>query len=359
MAITHGDTNGIGYEVIFKTFEDPTMLELCTPIIYGSPKVAAYHRKTLNLDVPFNIISNAAEARDGHLNMLTTFDEDVKVELGSPTEESRAAAQKAMALAREDLQKGLYDVLVVAPVVPGRTPVRDDKSLMVMVCDAIRIGLVTNRLPIKEVAEAITTEKIATKGSILNLCLKRDFRISSPRIAVLALNPQEGAEEQYVIAPAIEAMEKEGIQAFGPYQADDFFGNALYDSFDGVLAMYDDQGNVPFKTLAHEYGIKLKAGISPVCVAPGHGPAFDIAGKGIADEASMRHAVYSAIDIFRHRRDYDEPLANPLPKLYHEKREDGEKARFAVKIKEPFKKGSTAADDAAFAKSQRRENEEK
>jgi len=189
------------------------------------------------------------------------------------------------------------------------------------------------------------------KGTIFYNSLKRDFRISNPRIAVLALNPQEGAEEQNVIAPAIEAMEKEGIQAFGPYLADVFFGNALYDAFDGVLAMYDDQGNVPFKTLAQEYGIKLKAGINPVCVAPGHGPAFDIAGKGIADEASMRHAVYTAIDIFRHRIDYDEPLANPLPKLYHEKREDGEKARFAVKIRDPFKKTHTPADDSASAKS--------
>ena len=345
VAITHGDTNGIGYEVILKAFEDPVMLELCTPIVYGSPKVASYHRKALELDVPFSIINNAEEAHENRLNMLATFDDEVKVELGQPTDESAEAARKAMSRAKEDLQKGLYDVLVQGPVQPVASPQKEEKPLTMMIGDAVRIGLVTTRLPIKEVAQAITTEKIVDKGRIFNTSLKRDFRISNPRIAVLALNPQTGTEEQTIIAPAVEAMEKEGIQAFGPYLADAFFGEGLYYDFDGVLAMYDDQGIVPFKTLAHEYGVKFKAGITAICTTPDHGPAFDIAGKGVADASSMRHAIYTAIDMFRHRAEYDEPLANPLPKLYHEKREDGDKARFAVKTKEQPKNPSTPADD--------------
>lgn len=337
VAITHGDTNGIGYEVILKALEDPMMLELCTPIIYGSPKVAAYHRKAMELATQFNTINNAEDANPDRVNLLVTFDEDVKVEFGQPTDESAEAARKAMARAKEDLQKGLFDVLVTAPVRSNLNPPREDRALTVMASDMIRIGLVTNHLPIKEVAQAITVEKIVEKGSIFHASLRRDFRISSPRIAILALNPQLGAEEEQVIKPAVEALEGKGIQAYGPYVADEFFGKDMYYDFDGVLAMYDDQGVVPFKTLAPEYGVKLKAGISVVVVTPNHGPAFDIAGKGEADEQSMRHAIYAAIDMFRYRGEYDAPLGNPLPKLYHEKREDGEKARFAIRAKDQFK----------------------
>jgi len=339
VAITHGDTNGVGYEVILKAFEDPVMLELCTPVIYGSAKVAAFHRNALGLETPFTAINGAEEIRDGRLNLLTTFDEEVKVEFGQPTEESASAARKALARAKEDLQKHLYDVLVLGPVQPNPSPARDDKSLTVLVSDTVRIGLLTNHLPIKEVPAAITAEKVAEKCRVFHASLRRDFRISNPRIAVLALNPQEGTEEQEAILPAIATLEKEGIQAFGPYVADAFFGSNSFEQFDGVLAMYDDQGNVPFKTLSPEYGVKLKAGITAVCTTPDHGPAFDIAGKNLADPSSLRHAVYMAIDMYRHRQEYDEPLAHPLPKLYHEKREDGEKARFAIpKAKDLFKK---------------------
>ncbi len=331
VAITHGDTNGIGYEVILKAFEDPTMLELCTPIVYGSPKVASYHRKALGLETQFLIVDKAEDARDGRLNLLTTFDEEVKVEFGTPTDESDTAARKAVARAKEDLQKGLYDVLVQAPMRSNASPGKEDKSLTMMVSDLVRIGLVTTHLPLKDVPGAVTVEKIVDKAAIFFASLRRDFRISNPRIALLALNPQLGSEEETIIKPAIEQLEKQGIQAFGPYVADDYFGEKMYYDFDGVLAMYDDQGLVPFKTLAVDGGVKLKAGISAICTTPDHGPAFDIAGKGVADEQSMRQAIYTAIDMYRHRIDYDEPLAHPLPKLYHEKREDGEKARFAVR----------------------------
>ena len=329
VAITHGDTNGIGYEVILKAFEDSMMFDLCTPIIYGSPKVASYHRKALSLETQFSVIDKAEDARDGRLNLLNTFDEEVKVELGVPSDESDAAARKAVARAKEDLQKGLYDVLVQAPMRSGAVRAKEDKSLTMMVSDVVRIGLVTTHLPLKEVPAAVTVEKIVDKATIFHASLRRDFRISNPRIALLALNPQIGAEEEKVILPAIEQIEKLGIQAFGPYVADDFFGQQMYYGFDGVLAMYDDQGLVPFKTLAVDYGVKLKAGISAICTTPDHGPEFDIAGKGVADPQSLRHAIYTAVDMYRHRISYDEPLAHPLPKLYHEKREDGEKVRFA------------------------------
>jgi 4-hydroxythreonine-4-phosphate dehydrogenase len=229
----------------------------------------------------------------------------------------------------------------MAPVKPNPNPAKEDRSLLVMLNDVVRIGLATNRLPIKDVPQAITIEKLVEKGVMFNKSLKRDFRISNPRIAVLALNPQPGTEEQEVILPAIEALEKERVQAFGPYVADEFFGEQMFEQFDGVLAMYDDQAIAPFKTLTQEYGVKLKAGITAVCTTPDHGPAFDIAGEGIASEQSLRHAVYTAVDMYRNRINYDEPLAHPLPKLYHEKREDGEKVRFAIpkaKDREPQKK---------------------
>ena len=338
VAITHGDTNGIGYETILKAFEDPMMFELCTPIIYGSPKVAAFHRKAMNLETQFTIVNQAEDARDGKLNLLATFDDEVMVEFGQSTEASDEAGRKAMVRAKEDLMKHLYDVLVMAPVKPSNNRAKEDKSLTVMVSEAVRIGLVTTHLPLKEVPAAITAEKICEKARIFHQSLKRDFRISNPRIAVLALNPQEGTEEKEIIRPAIDTIEKEGIQAFGPYLADQFFGENLYEQFDGVLAMYDDQGNVPFKTLAQEYGVKLKAGISAIVTTPDQDPSFDIAGKGIADAQSLRHAIYTAIDMYRHRLEYDAPLAHPLPKLYHEKREDGDKARFTLpRPKDQFK----------------------
>lgn len=337
VAITHGDTNGIGYEIILKAFEDTTMLDLCTPIIYGNPKIATYHRNALKLDTPFSIINNAEEAHPDKLNLLVTFDEDVKVEFGLPTTESAEAAHKAMQRAKDDLKKGLYDVLVQAPVISSHTPDPNDKSLLIMFADDIRMALATNHLPIKDVAQNITTDMITSKCRLLHTSLRRDFRINNPRIAVLALNPQLGGEEEGIISPAIRDVESTGIQAYGPYTADDFFGNSLQYNFDGILAMYDDQGNVPFKTLAREYGVKMKAGFPFVITTTDHDPCFEIAGKGTADPASLRHAIYAAIDIFRNRIHYDEPLANPLPKLYHEKREDGEKARFAVKAKDQFK----------------------
>ena len=368
VAITQGDTNGIGYEVIFKVFEDPAMLELCTPIIYGSPKIAAYHRKALNLETNFSIINNAAEARDGRVNLLTCFDEEVK--LGKPSPEAGEAALKALDRAMTDYRSGLYDVLVTAPInkatiqspgfhFPGHTEYIEtsvgegQKALMILMNEDLRVALVTTHLPIKDIAKAINKDVIMEKATIFHQALRRDFRISSPRIAVLSLNPHAGddgllgSEEKDIIRPAIEELAAKGIQAFGPYPADGFFGSGNYSRFDGVLAMYHDQGLAPFKTIALEDGVNYTAGLPIVRTSPDHGTAYDIAGQGKADESSMRHAIYTAIDIFRNRIHFDEPLANPLPKLFHEKREDGDKARFAIpRPKDMFKKGTEKKTDA-------------
>ena len=361
VAITHGDTNGIGYEVILKTFADPEMFELCTPIIYGSPKVAAYHKKLLGLNTQFSIIDNAAEAKDGRLNMLATFDEEVKVEFGESSAMAGEAALKALDRAMTDFRSEYYDVLVTAPInkkniqsdlfhFHGHTEYIEDcvgegnKALMILTNGSLRVALVTTHLPIKDVAKAITKEAIIEKATILHKSLKRDFRISNPRIAVLALNPHAGDagvigdEEQTTIVPAIEELAEQGIQAFGPYPADGFFGSGQYDKFDAVLAMYHDQGLAPFKTLAVEDGVNYTAGLPIVRTSPDHGTAYDIAGKCVADENSFRQAVYMAIDIFRNRIDYDEAYENPLPKLYHEKKDDSEKVRFNIpKPKDQFK----------------------
>ena len=352
VAITQGDTNGVGYEVILKVFSDPNILELCTPIIYGSPKIASYHRKTLNLEVPYTIINHAEEARDGRVNLLACFDDEIKIEMGQPSQEAGAAALKALDRAMTDYRSELYDVLVTAPInkatiqspsfhFPGHTEYietsvgKGEKALMILMNETLRVALVTTHLPIKDIAKAITKEGIIEKATIFHKALKRDFRISSPRIAVLSLNPHAGdngllgSEEKDIILPAIEELADKGIQAFGPFAADGFFGSGAYDHFDGVLAMYHDQGLAPFKTIALESGVNYTAGLPIVRTSPDHGTAYDIAGKGVADENSMRQAIFTAIDVFRNRKFYDEPLQNPLPKLFHEKREDGDKARFA------------------------------
>ena len=362
VAITQGDTNGVGYEVILKAFQDPTILELCTPIIYGSPKIATYHKKALNLETNFAIINNAEEARDGRVNLLACHDDEIKIEFGQPSEEAGQAAFCALDRAMTDYRSGLYDVLVTAPInkatiqnpgfhFPGHTEYIETslgegkKALMILMNDVLRVALVTTHLPIKDITKAITKEAIIEKATIFHQSLRRDFRISCPRIAVLSLNPHAGdngllgAEEKDIIQPAIEQLAENGIQAFGPYAADGFFGSGSFYYFDGVLAMYHDQGLAPFKTIALDNGVNFTAGLPIVRTSPDHGTAYDIAGQGKADENSLRQAIYTAIDIWRNRQNYDEPLQNPLPKLFHEKREDGNKARFAQpRPKDMFKK---------------------
>ena len=356
VAITHGDINGVGYEVIFKVFEDPAVLELFTPIIYGSPKVAVYHGKILGYEPQFNIISDARDAKDGRVNLVTTFEEEVKIDLGIPTPEAGEAAQRAIDRALADYAEGLFDVLVTAPVAKNSIHGFDGHTayitqhlhmpgagkeqlhgLTILVSDNLRIALVTNNVSLKDVPDAISQQKIVDKAKIFHQSLRRDMRIANPRIAVLALNPRGGEEgmlgdeEQEIIRPAIKELAAQSIQAFGPYPADDFFGNGDYAQFDGVLAMYHDQGQTPFKaitSISDDKGVRVTAGLPLIRTAPAHGVYFNLAGQGRMEADSMRHAIYEAIDIWRNRQHYDEPLANPLPKLYHEKRDDSEKVRF-------------------------------
>ena len=363
VAITHGDTNGIGYELIFKTFAEPEMLELCTPIIYGSPKIAAYHRKAMNIQANFSIINRAEDAQDGRVNLLTCFDDEVKVELGTPTKESGEAALKALDRAMTDFRSQLYDVLVACPVDNtnmssdnysyknlkeySETSIGDGaKGVKIMINESLRIALATDGLAIKDVPASLTEERLIAKIKALNTSIKRDFRISNPRIAVLALNPNaNGAEENDTIIPAIKKSEEDGINTYGPYAADEFFGHNLYEAFDCTLAMYDDQANIPFTTLMQNDGICYIASLPLVCTAPAMTPDFTNAGSGENDESALRHAIFTAIDIVRNRDEYDLPTANPLQKLYHEKRDDSEKVRFAIpKKREPDNRNGAAPE---------------
>ncbi len=357
VGITQGDLNGVGYEVIFKTFANPMMMDLCTPIVYGSPKAAAYHSKAMELETQFTIINEPEQASHSKLNLISCYDEEVKIEFGQPSPESGATALKSLERALADYSEGKIDVLVTAPInkktiqsddfhFPGHTEYIEAKVgegnkalMMLMTADnaegiqPLRVALVTTHKPIREVAEAITPEAIKEKVHILNASLKRDFMISGPRIAILALNPHAGddgligKEEQEVIIPTIEALNKEGIGCFGPYPADGFFGSGAYTHFDATLAMYHDQGLAAFKALSMTQGINYTAGLPIVRTSPDHGTAYDLAGKGIADETSMRQAVYAAIDIYRNRQRYDEAHANPLRKLYKEHRDDSDKLK--------------------------------
>lgn len=362
VAITHGDTNGIGYELIFKTFAEPEMLEICTPIIYGSPKAAAYHRNVLDIQANFSIINSAEEARDGRINLLPTYDEETKIDMGIATPESGTAALKALDRAMGDYRKGLFDVLVTAPI--NKANIKGEgfefkgnakyietcigegqKAFPILVNEQIRLASVTENIPLKDVANAITKEALAEKATIFFNTLRRDFNISNPRIAVLALNPSTnedgtfGKEETEVIIPTINELVDKGVETFGPYAADEFFGNGYYQSFDGILAMYHDQGTAPFKTIAPESGVVYLANLPAITTASDMTVDYENAGKCIESPDSFRHAVYLAIDTFNNRHRYDEPLTNPLKKLYHEKRDESEKTRFAIPKKhsgDPF-----------------------
>lgn len=348
VGITHGDFNGVGYEVILKMLDDPRILELCTPVVYGSAKIAAYYRKGLELafNIPFNQIQQASQARTDAVNIVNVIGQEAHIAPGESTPEAGEAAFIALERAVADLKEGTIDVLLTAPI--NKANIQSDtfrfaghteylasacgdgaEPLMILFNNRIRVALVTTHLPLAKIAEAITEDAIVAKLQLFNQSLTADFAIVKPRIAVLSLNPHAGdggllgAEEKEIIAPAIErARNQLKIHAFGPYPADGFFGNGLYTKFDGVLAMYHDQGLAPFKTLAMESGVNFTAGLPYVRTSPDHGTGYDIAGKGVASEASMRAALYAAIDIFRSRRTHEEMTASPLPKLYHERGRD-------------------------------------
>ena len=347
VGITHGDINGIGYEVILKAFSDPTMLELCTPVVYGSPKVAAYHRKSMDIQTNFSIVNSAADAMDNRLNILNCTEDELKVELTKPTPEAGKAALDALERALADYREGLIDVLVTAPIkkhtsqseafhFPGHTEYIQEragdgqKALMILLKDDFRVALVPGHIPVKEIATTLTKDLIVEKATIFHRSLKQDFGIDNPRIAVFSLNPHAGdsgvigTEEREIIQPAIQELISRRIQCFGPYPADGFMGSGNYEHFDGVLAMYHDQGLAPFKALAMDEGVNFTAGLPIVRTSPAHGTAYDIAGQGIAMESSFRQAIYTALDVYRNRLIEEEIHARPLRRQYYEKRDDSD-----------------------------------
>ena len=343
IGISCGDLNGIGIEVVLKCFEDTRMLADITPVLYASSHAVSFHRKALKLDeVQFHGVKDAREAIPKKLNLVNVWDEDIELELGKRSSALSAYAIKSLEAAAQDLASAKVDVLITAPIdknsmqqagfaFPGHTEFlqqmagADSDVLMVLVADGLRVGTVTGHIPLKDVAEAITTDRIVAKAKLLHQSLLRDFGVQEPRIAILGLNPHAGdggtlgSEDKERILPAVRKLVDEGIAAMGPYPADGFFGNGSYKHFDGVLAMYHDQGLVPFKTLSFGHGVNFTAGLPIVRTSPDHGTGMDIAGQGIADEGSFRAAVWLAMDVIRNREHYRTISANPLQEQKKEK----------------------------------------
>ena len=333
IGITQGDTNGIGWEIILKALADPRMTELFTPVVYGSPKAAAYYRNTVaEIEAfSFNPVASAAEARRGKAN-LVACGETADIAPGKPTPEAGRAAVEALCAAMRDLKAGHLDALVTAPF-DKETVQADDfrytghteylaaelegEAMMILCSDVLRVGLVTKHIPVSEIARNITKERIVRDLGTLRRALIEDFGIVEPRIAVMALNPHAGdggllgREEQEIIRPAIVEAFSKGVLAFGPFAADGLFAGGGYAKYDGILAMYHDQGLAPFKSLSPD-GVNFTAGLSAVRTSPDHGTAYDIAGQDKADPQSMRNAIYAAIDIAEHRRAWAEWTRNPL-----------------------------------------------
>ena len=335
VGITQGDPNGVGYEVIIKTLSDSRMLELCTPIVYGSKSAMNQHIKKINIEnFNFQLIKDCSESKKETPNFIDCEQEDFKVTFGESTKASGTSALMALEKAVDDLKKGAIDILVTAPInkdniqsgdfqFPGHTEYlasKDEKkeSLMFMVSEKLKISVVTGHIPLNEISQKLNSAVILEKITSMEKSLKLDFSIRKPKIAVLGLNPHAGdngllgKEDQEIILPAIEEAKKQGILAYGPFAADGFFGSGTFANYDGVTAMYHDQGLIPFKTLSFGQGTNFTAGLSFIRTSPDHGTGFDIAGQNIADESSLRQAIYSGMDIFKHRSTNKELLSNPL-----------------------------------------------
>ncbi|MDR0743612.1 MAG: 4-hydroxythreonine-4-phosphate dehydrogenase PdxA [Tannerella sp.] len=353
IGISQGDTNGVGYEVILKSFADPRIFELCIPILYGSSKIASFYSKLLEeaeITPPeIHIIQDAGKAIQGKLNLIRCVDDSAPTEPGRETEAGGKAARQSLKAVVTDLKKGVVNALVTAPInkhniqnekfhFPGHTEYleknfgdRNYPSLMILLNEDMRVALVTGHIPLSEVKPKLTTAGIMEKLKTFNQSLREDFGILRPRIAVLALNPHAGDngflgdEEINIIKPAIDEADKTGISVFGPYAADGFFGAQSFQLFDGILAMYHDQGLAPFKALAMEDGVNFTAGLSIIRTSPAHGTAYNIAGKNKASESSFRHALYTLIDIYRNRIRFQVATANPLRKQYVDRSGDQEK----------------------------------
>lgn len=336
VGISQGDYNGIGYEVILKTFSDNRMFDFSTNILYGSQDVANFYLKNLNLpNNNLNLVKDTYNLRANKLNIITTNEKDLNIEVGKSTVKAGEMAFNSLERAVEDLRKRKINVLVTAPI--NKDNIQSDKFqfaghtdylaqafdvdnyLMLMVQQDLRIGVITGHIPLKDVAKSISTELIQKKIAVLKHSLEYDFGIRKPKIAILGLNPHAsdhgliGNEEEEIINPAIKKAQDAGALVYGPFSADGFFASENYKNFDGILAMYHDQGLIPFKTLAFKDGVNFTAGLPVVRTSPAHGTAYEIAGKNLASPDSFRQSVYLGIEIFKNRKIYDEISQNPLP----------------------------------------------
>jgi 4-hydroxythreonine-4-phosphate dehydrogenase len=333
VGISIGDLNGIGSEVILKTFEDTRMLELCTPVIFANAKIVSFLRKELNIDIAIHGIDKIEQLVVGKINVLNVWREGVNLELGKNDDVVGSYAIKSFVAATKALKDGLVDVLVTAPInkyniqsedfkFPGHTDYLDKElegdALMLMVHDDLRVGLLTDHVPVNEVAKHLNEKLISSKIKTIIQTLKQDFEIEKPKVAVLGLNPHSGdngvigQEEEKIIKPALKKLFEAGNMVFGPFSADGFFGSAQYEKYDAVIATYHDQGLIPFKTLSFGNGVNYTAGLNKIRTSPDHGTAYEIAGKGVANHESFKEAVYLAIDIFKKRNEYQELIKNPL-----------------------------------------------
>jgi 4-hydroxythreonine-4-phosphate dehydrogenase len=333
VGISIGDLNGIGIEVILKTFEDKRMLDFCTPVLFGSTKVISYHKKALKIETPVHGIATITQVNHTKINVLNIWKEEVAIELGTTTKISGDYAAKSLASAVKHLKENQIDLLITAPInkeniqsetfnFPGHTEYLEanleGKSLMILMTDELRIGLITGHIPISKVAESITPELLKLKVETMHQSLKQDFGISKPKIAVLSLNPHcgdkgvIGKEDDEIIRPTIAEIKETGKLVFGPYAADGFFGSETYKQFDGVLATYHDQGLAPFKALSFGNGVNFTAGLSHIRTSPDHGTGYDIAGTNKANASSFIEALFTAIQVFKTRKEYLELTKNPL-----------------------------------------------
>lgn len=333
VGISIGDLNGIGIEVILKTFGDKRMLDFCTPVLFGATKVISYHKKALSIETLVHGITDVTQINHNKINIFNVWREEVPVELGAATKISGAYAAKSLEAAVNHLKSNLIHVLVTAPIhketiqsetfnFPGHTEYLEanleGKSLMILMADKLRVGLITGHIPISKVAETITPALIKEKVATMHTALKQDFGINKPKIAVLGLNPHcgdkgvIGKEDDEIITPTINELKETGMLIFGPYAADGFFGSETYTQFDGVLAMYHDQGLAPFKALSFGNGVNYTAGLSAVRTSPDHGTGFDISGKNTANPSSFKEALFTGIEIYKTRNQYKELTENPL-----------------------------------------------
>lgn len=335
VGISVGDLNGIGPEIIIKAFEDPRSLELNTPVIFASGKTMQFFKNHFNSKINFFNIDSPEKVVHGKVNVVDVWREPVKIEFGKTDKKIGEYAIKSLESATKAIKEGLIDVLVTAPInkhniqsekfnFPGHTDYLakelNGKSLMFMVSDGLRVGLLTDHVPLKDAANIITEDVIREKVENVTTSLKQDFGISKPKVAMLAINPHAGDsgvigdEDDKILKPTIEKIKSEGTLVYGPYSADSFFGSNTYKSFDAIIASYHDQGLIPFKTIAFGQGVNYTAGLNKVRTSPDHGTAYEIAGKGVADETSLKQAIYMAIQIFRNRTDFKTYSKNPLKK---------------------------------------------